>query len=73
MIATAICLQEDIDDMKRQLQGIVLVLFGILLGVSGDSINSTILSSSSDFPFGFLGVCVGIVGLVIAFTKGKEN
>lgn len=57
--------------MKRQLQGIALVLFGILLSVSGDNINHTILSSSSDFPFGFLGVCVGIVGLVIAFTKSK--
>ena len=59
--------------MKKQLQGIAIVLFGILLSVSGDSVNSTVLSSSSDFPFGFLGVCVGIVGLVVAFTKGKEN
>lgn len=59
--------------MKRQLQGIALVLFGILLSVSGDRINHTILSSFSDFPFGFFGVCVGIVGLVIAFTKSKEN
>lgn len=58
--------------MKRQLQGIAIVLFGILLSVSGDSINSTILSSSSDFPFGFFGVCVGVAGLVVAFTKGKE-
>lgn len=59
--------------MKRQLQGIALVLFGILLSVAGDSINHTILSSFSDFPFGFFGVCVGVVGLVIAFAKEKEN
>ena len=59
--------------MKRQLQGIALVLFGILLGVSGDSINDMILSSFSDFPFEFFGVCVGIAGLVVAFTKGKDN
>lgn len=59
--------------MKRQLQGIVLVLFGILLSVSGESINSTILSCSADFPFGFFGVCVGVVGLIIAFAKDKEK
>lgn len=59
--------------MKRQLHGIILVLFGILLSVAGDSINHTILSSFSDFPFEFLGVCVGVVGLVIAFTREKEN
>uniref|UniRef100_UPI004056B8DB hypothetical protein n=1 Tax=Agathobacter sp. TaxID=2021311 RepID=UPI004056B8DB len=59
--------------MKRQLQGIALVQFGILLGVSGDSINHTILSSFSDFPFGFFGVCVGVVGLVIAFAKEKKK
>lgn len=59
--------------MKRQLQGIGLILFGILLGVSGDSINSTILSSMSDAPFGFFGVCVGVVGLVLMFIKDKEK
>ena len=35
--------------MKKQLQGIALILFGILL--------------SADLPFGFLGVIIGIVGL----------
>ena len=59
--------------MKRQLQGIALVLFGILLSVSGDSINHTILNSFSDFPFGFLGVCVGVAGLVIVFAKDKDK
>ena len=57
--------------MKKQLQGNALILFGILLGVSGDSINRTILSSFSDAPFGFLGVCVGIVGLVFVFMKDQ--
>lgn len=59
--------------MKRQLQGIALVLFGILLSVSGDSINSTILSSMADVPFGFFGVCVGVVGLYFAFRREKDN
>ena len=59
--------------MKKLLQGNALILFGILLSVSGDSINSTILSSFSDAPFGFLGVCVGVVGLVLIFMEDKEK
>lgn len=64
---------EEMNDMKRQLQGIVLVLFGILLGVCGDSINSTILSNMADAPFGLFGVCIGVLGLYFAFAKEKEN
>lgn len=56
--------------MRKQLQGIGLILFGILLCAGGDSINDTILSSLSDFPFALLGVCVGIAGLVLVF-KGE--
>ena len=59
--------------MKRQLQGIGLILFGILLGACGDNINSTILSSMSDAPFGFIGVCAGIAGLVLLFRREKDS
>lgn len=61
------------DCMKKQLQGIALILFGMLLSVSGESINNTILRSCSDVPFGFLGVCFGVVGLALMFMKDKEK
>lgn len=59
--------------MKKQLKGIALILFGILLSISGESINNTILWSFSDVPFGFLGVCSGVAGLVYIFAKDREK
>ena len=55
--------------MRKQLQGIGLILFGILLCLGGDPINSTIFSDIGDLPFALLGVCVGIVGLALVFKK----
>ena len=45
--------------MKKQLQGIALILFGILL--------------SADLPFGFLGVIIGIVGLLFVFKEVNDK
>ena len=59
--------------MKKQLQGIALILFGILLGISGETINDTLLSSLDSLPFDFFGICIGIVGLVFMFLKEKNK
>lgn len=57
--------------MNKPSKGIALILFGILISVSGESINRTILSGFSDAPFGFLGVCIGAVGLALMFMTDK--
>lgn len=57
--------------MRKQLQGIGLILFGILLCLGGDSINFAILTDIGYFPFVLLGVCIGIAGQVLLFIKGE--
>lgn len=58
--------------MRKQLQGIGLILFGILLCVGEINFRTyTIFGSLTLFPFTFLGVCVGIVGLALLF--GREE
>lgn len=59
--------------MKKQLQGIALTLFGILLSASGYSLNDTLFASFSDLPFGFLGVVIGIVWLIFAFSEVSDK
>lgn len=59
--------------MKKLLQGIALILFGILLGVSEPNLNSTVLSDFADFPFALFGVAIGAAGLVLAFQKAKDR
>lgn len=59
--------------MEKQLKGITLVLFGILLCCADNTINSTILHSFSDFPFAFVGVCFGIAGLIFVFWKSGSK
>lgn len=55
--------------MEKQLQGLALILFGILLGLCGETVNQTLLSNLSDFPFALLGLVAGTIGLVLAFKK----
>lgn len=55
-----------------RLKGIAVILFGILLGASGEEMNRTVLVSSSDFPFALIGIIVGIVGLIMVFKNNKE-
>lgn len=58
--------------MKKQIKGIALILFGILLCVSDEPLNHTILSSFSDFPFALLGVLIGVAGLFLVFKGDGE-
>ena len=55
------------------LKGIALILFGILLCVGSEEINSTILSNFSDFPFSLLGSIIGTVGIMMAILKNKKD
>lgn len=56
----------------KEIKGIVLILFGILLCLSGTEINSTLLHSLSDFPFSVFGLITGAIGLAMIFIKDKE-
>ena len=58
---------------NKVLKGIALILFGILLCAGGTEINSTLLSSLSDFPFSLLGVIIGAVGLLMVFIKDTDK
>ena len=55
--------------MNKQLKGIALLLFGILLCISDRILNYTLLSSLPNFPFAPAGVIAGIIGLVFVFRR----
>ena len=55
--------------MKKQLQGIAYILFGILLACADEPINRTVLWSFSDFPFALIGMLCGAVGLYLVYQK----
>lgn len=59
--------------MKKQLRGIALVLFGILLCCAEEGINSIILHSFSDVPFSLLGLFIGCVGLFFTFNSTQDK
>ena len=61
--------------MKRQLQGIALILFGILLCIGSGELNGTIFHGFSYIPFSAIGVVSGVTGLIFVFgkTKGKSS
>lgn len=58
--------------MEKQLKGLALILFGILLCVADYTLNHTIFSSFSDFPFALLGVFTGVVGMVFVFKSNRR-
>ena len=58
---------------KKILQGIALILFGILLCVCSGEMNGTILHGFSYFPFAAIGMIAGVVGLVMVFYKNKDE
>ena len=58
---------------NKNMKGIALILFGILLCIGGVEINRTILHNFSDFPFSMFGVMAGIAGLVIVFMKNIDK
>ncbi len=59
--------------MKRQLQGISLILFGILLGIAEGNLNYYIVRHINAIPFGIIGLIIGIIGLAVVFKKEKSS
>ena len=59
--------------MRKQLQGIGLILFGILLCAGEVNFRSYTIFGSffTLFPYSFLGTCIGVAGLALLF--GKEE
>ncbi|MCD7749382.1 MAG: hypothetical protein LUH42_04975 [Oscillospiraceae bacterium] len=58
--------------MQKQIKGMALILFGILLCCAEEGMNSIILHSFSDFPFSLVGLVLGCVGLFLVF-KGPQD
>ena len=52
----------------KKLKGIALILFGILLNMSGSEINSFFRYKLYFVPFSMVGV-IGIVGLAMVFSE----
>ena len=59
--------------MKKHLQGIACILFGILLACADETINMSVLWSFSDFPFALIGLFFGAFGLYLACKKEKKK
>ena len=58
---------------KKRLQGIALILFGILLCLAGEEINRELFHSIGYFPFALIGAITGIAGLVMVFYEKKDE
>ena len=58
---------------KKRLQGIALILFGILLCLAEEEINRELFHSISYFPFALIGGITGIAGLVMVFYEKKDD
>ena len=58
--------------MKKQLQGIALIMFGILLGFSSGGVDTILysLGIGINIPWALICLAIGIIGLVFTF-KGK--
>ena len=63
----------NIFNVNKTLKGIALILFGILLCISSGELNGTILHGFSYFPFSFIGLIAGVVGLIMIFVNGKKD
>ena len=59
--------------MERQLKGISVILFGMLLCCAENGLNNTVFATLSDMPISAIGVIIGIVGLIITFTKVNKK
>ena len=57
---------------KRDIKGIALILFGILLCLAGSEVNHIIFHSLSYLPFGFIGLVTGAVGMYMIFSKSGK-
>ena len=63
----------NIFNVNKTLKGISLILFGILLCISSGELNGTILHGFSYFPFSFIGLIAGVIGLIMIFVKEKDK
>lgn len=59
-------------DMKKQLNGIALILFGILVSLASASLDYYITHSVT-VPWVLIGLVIGIAGVVLVFLKPKED
>ena len=59
--------------MKRQLQGIALILFGILLGIAEGDLNYYLTAHIEALPCAVTGLVIGLVGLVLVFKREKSK
>ncbi|ACV64139.1 hypothetical protein Dtox_3415 [Desulfofarcimen acetoxidans DSM 771] len=58
--------------MKKQLQGIALILFGILVTLASDWLGHYITPDVT-VPWILIGLAIGIVGVVLVFKKSKGD
>ena len=63
----------NIFNVNKTLKGIALILFGILLCISSGELNGAILHGFSYFPFSFMGLIAGVIGLIMIFVKEKDK
>ena len=54
---------------SKKLKGIALILFGILLCMSGSEINRFFMYKLYFVPFPMIGVIIGIIGLAMVFNE----
>ena len=59
--------------MKKQLDGVALVLFGILLCCAEGEINDVFFHSLSDLPFSIVGLLIGCIGLFHVFRGSQDK
>lgn len=59
--------------MKKQLNGVALVLFGILICCAEGDINHIILHSFTDLPFSLVGLLIGCIGLYLVFRGSQDK
>jgi len=58
--------------MKKQLNGIALILFGILVSLASASLDHYITHSVT-VPWAMIGLLIGIIGVILVFLKPKNE
>jgi H+/Cl- antiporter ClcA len=58
--------------MKNQIQGIALILFGILVSLVSGSLDHYITHSVT-VPWVLIGLVIGIIGIILVFLKPKDD
>lgn len=58
--------------MKKQLNGIALILFGILVTLASGSLDYYITHSVT-VPWIMIGLVIGTIGVILVFLKPKDE